>query len=70
MLIDYFNGCARERSIDIAAKFKIMGEPLSVFTGLWFGFIRLPSKNTRLCHERRQSLKTSKICSFLLDFIL
>jgi hypothetical protein len=70
MLIDYFNGRARERSIGITAKFKIMGEPSSVFIGLWFGFIWLPYKNTRLCPERRQSLKTSKICSFLLDFIL
>jgi hypothetical protein len=35
--IDYFNGCARARSLGIAAQIKIMGEPPLVFTGLWFG---------------------------------
>jgi hypothetical protein len=34
MLIDYFNGCARARSLVIVAKIKIMGEPSLVFTGL------------------------------------
>jgi hypothetical protein len=43
MLIDYFNGCARARSLSIAAQIKIMGKPSLVFTGLWFGSIRLPS---------------------------
>jgi hypothetical protein len=37
ILIYYFNGCARICSLDIAAQNKIMGEPLLVFTGLWFG---------------------------------
>jgi hypothetical protein len=70
MLIDYFNGYARARNLGTAAQIKIIGEPSLIFTGLWFGFIRLPSENTRLCHGRKKSLKTSKICSFLLDFIL
>jgi hypothetical protein len=61
MLIDYFNGCARARSLDIVAQIKIMGEPSLIFTGLWFGSIRLPSGNTRLCHGRRKNLKTLKI---------
>jgi hypothetical protein len=34
MLIDYFNGYARARSLGIAAQIKIMGEPSLVFTGL------------------------------------
>jgi hypothetical protein len=34
MWIDYFNGCARARSLDIAAQIKIIGEPPFVFTGL------------------------------------
>jgi hypothetical protein len=34
--IDYFNGYARARSLDIAAQIKIIGEPSLVFTGLWF----------------------------------
>jgi hypothetical protein len=42
MLIDYFNGCARARSLGIVTQIKIMGEPSLVFT--WFGSIRLPSK--------------------------
>jgi hypothetical protein len=69
MMIDYFNGFARARSLGIAAQIKIMGEPSLVFSGQWFGFIRL-LKNIRLCHGIRKSLKTSKICSILLDFIL
>jgi hypothetical protein len=44
MLIDYFNGCAHACSLGIAIKIKIMGEPLFVFTDLWFDFIRLISK--------------------------
>jgi hypothetical protein len=28
----------------IAAQIKIMGEPSLVFSGQWFGFIRLPSE--------------------------
>jgi hypothetical protein len=70
MLIDYFNGCVRAHSLGSVAQIKIMGEPSLVFTDLWFGFIRLPSENIRLCHGRRKSLKTSKICLLLLDFIL
>jgi hypothetical protein len=36
MWTDYFNGCARAHSLGIAAQIKIMEEPLSVFTDLWF----------------------------------
>jgi hypothetical protein len=32
--IDYFNGYARARSLGIAARIKIIGESLLVFTGL------------------------------------
>jgi hypothetical protein len=67
MVIDYFNGCTCARSLGIAAQIKIIGEPSLVFLGQWFGF---PLKNTRLFHGRRKSLKISKICSFLLNFIL
>jgi hypothetical protein len=35
MMIDYFNDCARVRSLGIAAQ-KIIGESLLVFSGLWF----------------------------------
>jgi hypothetical protein len=36
MLIDYFNGCVRGRSIVIVAQIKIMGEFSLVSIGLWF----------------------------------
>jgi hypothetical protein len=43
MLIDYFNGYARVRSLGIAAQ-KIMAEPSLVFSSLWFGiYFGLPS---------------------------
>jgi hypothetical protein len=32
-----FNGCVRARSLGTAAQNKKKGEPLLVFTGLWFG---------------------------------
>jgi hypothetical protein len=70
MVIDYFNGCTRARSLGIAAQIKIMGEPSVVFSDHWFNLFGYLLKNTRLCHGRRKSLKTSKICLFLLDFIL
>jgi hypothetical protein len=36
MLIDYLNGCARVRSINIAVQIKTIGEHLLVFSSLWF----------------------------------
>jgi hypothetical protein len=43
MVIDYVNGCARARGLDIAAQIKIMEEPLLVFLDLWFGiYLWLP----------------------------
>jgi hypothetical protein len=47
MVIDYFNGCACAR-LGIAAQIKIMGEPLLVFLGHWFGFIQLPSEKYKI----------------------
>jgi hypothetical protein len=34
MLVDYFNGYVRARSLDIAAQIKNMGASLLVFTGI------------------------------------
>jgi hypothetical protein len=48
MLIDYFNGCARARSLGIVAQIKIMGEPSLVLPGLWFSFIRMPSEKYKI----------------------
>jgi hypothetical protein len=36
MLSDCFNGCVRARSLGIGALIKKKGEPLLLFTGLWF----------------------------------
>jgi hypothetical protein len=54
MLIDYFNGCARARSLGIAVQIKIMREPLLVFTGLWLDFIRLPSKKYKIMSWKKK----------------
>jgi hypothetical protein len=49
MVIYYFNGLADVRSHDIAAQFKIIGEPSLVFLGLWFGiYLRLPPKTYQI----------------------
>jgi hypothetical protein len=49
IFIDYFNGCTRARSLNIAAQIKIMGEPLLVFTGSWFGiYLGLPLKKYKI----------------------
>jgi hypothetical protein len=62
ILINYFNGSARAPSFDIAAEIKIMGEPPLVFIGLQFGiYLLLLLVCTRMCHEGRKNLKTSKI---------
>jgi hypothetical protein len=39
MVIDYFNSCARARSLDTVAQIKIIGDPSLVFLDQWFGFI-------------------------------
>jgi hypothetical protein len=70
MLIDYFNGCTRAHSLGIAAQLKLWENLrwyLQVYDSILFGCLL---KKKRLCHKRRKSLKTLKICSFLLDFIL
>jgi hypothetical protein len=65
MLIDYFNGYTRARSLGIAAQIKIIGEPSLVWYLQGYGLVSILGciqKNTKLCHGRRKSLKTSKIC--------
>jgi hypothetical protein len=72
MLIDYFNGCARARSLGIAAQIKIMGEPSLVFTGLWFGFIRLPSENYKIISWKKKEFEDLEdlIVSFRLYLVI
>jgi hypothetical protein len=72
MLIDYFNGCARARRLGIAAQIKIMGEPSLVFTGLWFSFIRLPSKKYKIMSWKKKEFEDLKdlLVSFRLYFVI
>jgi hypothetical protein len=58
MWIDYFNDCACARSLGIAAQIKIMGEPLLVFTGLWFGiYLGLPSKKYKIVSRKKKEFE-------------
>jgi hypothetical protein len=72
MLIDYFNGCARARSLGIAVQIKIMGEPSLVFTGLWFGFIRLPSEKYKIMSWKKKEFEDLEdlLISFRLYFVI
>jgi hypothetical protein len=71
-LIDYFNGCARTRSLGIAAQIKIMGEPSLVFTGLWFSFIRLPSEKYKIMSWKKKEFEDLEdlVVSFRLYFVI
>jgi hypothetical protein len=72
MLIDYFNSCARARSLGIAAQIKIMGELSSVFIGLWFGFIRPPSEKYEIISWKKKEFEDLEdlLVSFRLYFII
>jgi len=72
MVIDYFNGCARARSLGIAAQIKIMGEPPLVFSGLWFSFIRLPSEDYKIVSWKKEEFEDLEdlLVSFRVYFII
>jgi hypothetical protein len=72
MLIDYFNNCARARSLGIVAQIKITGEPSLVFIGLWFGFIQLPSKKYKIMSWKKKKFEDLEglIIFFRLYFII
>jgi hypothetical protein len=58
MLIDYFNSCARVRSLGIAAPIKIIGEPLLVFIGLWFGiYLGLSSEKYKILSRKNKEFE-------------
>jgi hypothetical protein len=71
-LIDYFNGYARARSLNTATQIKIMGEPSLVFTGLWIGFIRLPSKKYKIMSWKKKEFEDLEdlLVSFRLYFVI
>jgi hypothetical protein len=71
MLIDYFNGRARARSLGIAAQIKIIGEYLLVFTGLHFGiYLGLPSEKYKIVPWKKKEFKNLKDLLLILEFIL
>jgi hypothetical protein len=56
--IDYFNGYARARSLGIATRIKIKGEPSLIFTGLWFSiYLGLPSENYKIVSWRKKEFE-------------
>jgi hypothetical protein len=58
MWIDYFNDCARARSLGIAAQIKIMGEPPLIFTGLWFGiYFGLTSEKYKIVSWKKKEFE-------------
>jgi hypothetical protein len=70
MWYDCFNGCVCAHSLSTAALIKKKGEPLLVFTGLWFDICAiifwLASEKYKIVSWKKKSLKTSKISSFSL----
>jgi hypothetical protein len=73
MVIDYFNGCTRARSLDIAAQIKIMGEPSLVFLGLQFcTYLRLPSGKYKIVSWKKKEFEDLEnlLVSFRLYFVI
>jgi hypothetical protein len=72
MLIDYFNGCVRARSLGIAANIKFMGESSLVFIGLWLSFIRLPSEKYKIMSWKKKKFEDLEglLVSFRLYFVI
>jgi hypothetical protein len=73
MLIDYFNGCTRVRSLDIAAQIKIIEEPLLIYTGLWFDiYLGLSSEKYKIISWKKKEFENLKdlLVSFRLYFII
>jgi hypothetical protein len=67
MMTDYFNSCARARSLGIVAQITIMREPSLIFLGQWFGFIRLPSRKYKIMSWKKKEFEDFED---LLVFIL
>jgi hypothetical protein len=63
---------ARARSLGIAAQIKIMGELSLVFTGLWFGSIRLPYEKYKIMSWKNKEFEDLEdlVVSFRLYFVI
>jgi hypothetical protein len=73
MVIYYFNGCTRARSLGIVAQIKIMGEPSLVFLDLWFRiYLRLPQGTYKIVSWKKKEFEGLKylLVSFGLYFII
>jgi hypothetical protein len=73
MWIDYFNGCARARSLDITTQIKIMGEPLLVFTCLWIGiYFELHLEKYKIMSWKKKAFEDLKdlLVSFRIYFVI
>jgi hypothetical protein len=70
MWYDCINGYVRARSLGTAAQIKKKGEPLLVFTDLWFDICAiifwLASEKYKIVSWKKKSLKASKFSSFFL----
>jgi hypothetical protein len=54
MVNDCFNGYVRACSLDIATQIKIVGEPSSVFLGLRFDCLWLPSEKYKIVSWKKK----------------
>jgi hypothetical protein len=70
VVIDYFNGHVVHVALVLRLKLKLWENLHWYFQVSGSVLIGCLLENTRLCYGRRKSLKTSKICLFLIDFIL
>jgi hypothetical protein len=61
MLDDYFNGCARARSLSTTAEIKMIRELSLVFTDLWFDtyilFMCLPSEKYKIVSLKKKGFE-------------
>jgi hypothetical protein len=70
---DYFNGYTRACSLGIAAQIKTLGEPLLVFSGLWFDiYLQLPPEKYKIMSWKKKKFEDLKdlLVSFGLYFVI
>jgi hypothetical protein len=71
MLIDYYNGCGRAHSLDIATQIKIMKESLLLFIDLWFDIcLGLPLEKYKIVSRKKKEFEDLSDLLVFLYFIL
>jgi hypothetical protein len=69
MVINYFNGCARACSLDIAVQIKTIVEPSLIFSGLWFDiYLRLPLKKYKIILWKNKKFEDLEDLLILFEF--